>query len=225
MNRLVTAIIPAYNEEHTIADVVHPLVASSYIHQVIVISDGSTDQTARLAEEAGAIVFELPQKSGKGEAMLEGVRRTTDPLIAFFDADLIGLTQRHIDQLLLPVINGDRMMNIGIRDRGPLFTFLSHHLPLISGERVMDRHVFEHVPSEYFHGFMVEIALNYYCRIHHLSYGATNLSGLSIRRKYQKVSWPRAVVQYLVMSAEIVKAMVIVRLDGYGRKGIRKYEV
>jgi len=208
----VTAIIPAYNEEQTIADVVKPLVASTLISQVIVISDGSTDQTAQRARKAGAIVYELSEKGGKGEAMAEGVRRTTDPVIAFFDADLIGLSSAHIEQLLFPVLSKDRQMNVGIRDRGPFFTKLSHHLPLISGERVMERFIFEQIPPKFLRGFMVEIALNYFCRVHHLSCGAVTLAGLSIRRKYQKVSFSIAVIQYLRMFTQIIQGMLIIRL-------------
>ena len=56
MNRLnVTAIIPAYNEEQTIKDVIRPLVASSLVDEVFVISDGSTDRTKEVAEKVGPL--------------------------------------------------------------------------------------------------------------------------------------------------------------------------
>ncbi len=213
MNRpTVTAVIPAYNEEETIARVVRPLAASELIDEVFVISDGSTDRTASCAQQAGALVHVLSKKGGKGEAMQYGVAHTDSDVIAFFDADLIGLESEHIERLLWPVLTGGRAMNIGIRDRGRFWTRLSHHLPLISGERAMQRDVFEGVPPEYLHGFMVETSLNYFCRVHGLAYGAVELPGLSIRRKYQKVSWPLAVVQYIKMFFEVIKAMLAVRL-------------
>lgn len=208
----VVAIVPAYNEEATIADVVRPLKASELIDDVFVISDGSTDATSQRAREAGARVHELPRIGGKGEAMLHAVAHTDAEVLVFFDADLIGLTTEHVETLLTPVVNGGRWMNIGIRDRGVFFTWLSHHLPLISGERAMRRCVFEGVPAEYMRGFMVETALNYYCRAHKLNYGAIELPGLTIRRKYEKVSWPRAVVQYIRMFWQVAQAMLIVRL-------------
>lgn len=208
----VCAIIPAYNEEATITHVIHPLVSSELIDEVFVVSDGSTDHTARVAEDAGARVHQLSRNRGKGEAMQYAVAHTQSEVLVFLDADLIGLTSDHIERLVLPVVNGARAMNVGIRDRGPVFTRLSHHLPLISGERALRREVFEGVPGEYLHGFMVETSLNYFCRVHHLSYGTVDLPGLTIRRKYQKVSWPRAVVQYIGMSGEVVQAMLAVRL-------------
>lgn len=219
MNRpSVVAIIPAYNEQETIADVVVPLVASELIDTVFVISDGSTDETAARAKAAGAWVHQLPRKGGKGEAMQHAVAHTDADIIAFFDADLLGLTSDHIERLLLPVVNGARQMNVGIRDRGSFWTWLSHHLPLISGERALRRRVFEGVPPEYLHGFMVETSLNYYCRVHGLSYGAVELPHLTIRRKYQKVSWPRAVVQYVRMFGEVAQAMLAVRLARFFRR-------
>lgn len=213
MNRpSVIAIIPAFNEEQTIRDVVRPLVASEYIDDVFVVSDGSTDQTVLIAQEEGARVHQLSRKGGKGGAMMYAVSHSQSDILVFFDADLIGLNQEHIERLVLPVISGARAMNIGIRDRGPFFTKLSHHLPLISGERAMLRQVFEGVPVEFLHGFMVETSLNYFCRLHGLSYGTVDLSHLTIRRKYEKVSLPRAVVQYINMLWEVAKAMLAVRL-------------
>lgn len=208
----VTAVIPAYNEEKTITAVVRPLFASPLVDEVLVVSDGSTDQTVMRAKESGARVRELRRKGGKGEAMLDGVAHSTSDILAFFDADLIGLCEDHIERLLLPVVNGGRVMNIGIRDRGRFFTWISHHLPLISGERAMERRVFESVPPEFMRGFMVETSLNYYCRSHKLRYGATNLPGLHIRRKFEKVSLQRAVVQYIRMFTEVGRAMLAVRL-------------
>ncbi len=103
-------------------------------------------------------------------------------------------------------------MNIGFRDRGRFWTWVCHYLPLISGERAMLRRVFEGVPAKFIRGFMVETSLNYYCRTRGLNYGVVDLPGLSIRRKYEKVSWPRAVVQYLCMFWQIGKGIFIVRL-------------
>ena len=208
----VTAIIPAYNEEITIAQVVATLKASSCIQEILVITDGSTDRTAEIAREAGATVHELFPNGGKGEAMCYGVVQSGAPIIAFFDADLLYLTPEHVEQLVTPVVRGERAMNVGLRDRGVLVTALTAFLPLISGERAMQRSVFEGVPKRFLRGFMVEVALNYYCRARGLRLGFVKLRGLSIRRKYQKVGLSRAVLQYGRMIFQIVQAMVIVRV-------------
>jgi len=208
----ITAIIPAYNEQETIADVVRVLVTSPYISETFVISDGSTDKTAFCAREAGAIVHELPRKGGKGEAMLHALIHTQAPIVAFFDADLRGLTTEHVEQLVLPVINGSRVMNVALRDRGRFVTWINSFGPLIAGERVVLRRVVENVPAQYMKGFMIEIALNYFCRSRGFSYGAVKLSGLMIRTKVEKVGFRLAVLQYIHMTFQVVKAMVLVRV-------------
>lgn len=59
--------IPAYNEEATIASVV--MKAKDHVNNVVVVDDGSEDDTARLAERAGAHVIEHERNRGKGEAL------------------------------------------------------------------------------------------------------------------------------------------------------------
>lgn len=76
----------------------------------------------------------------------------------------------------------------------------------------MPRAVFESVPQRWIKGFMVEIALNAYCRSRRLRYASVKLTGLTIRRKYQKVGIRRAVLQYARMAFQIVKAMIVVRI-------------
>ncbi|MBI5794251.1 glycosyltransferase [Candidatus Uhrbacteria bacterium] len=208
----VTAIIPAYDEEVTIGTVVSVVKASPFIQEVIVVSDGSSDRTGHVARAAGARVHELFPNSGKGEAMRFGVTQTDAPIVVFFDADLIGLNVDHIERLVAPVVDGACAMNVGLRDRGRWITSLTKHLPLISGERAMQRSVFEGVPGRFLHGFMIESALNYFCRSRGAVLCAVKLPGLTIRRKYQKVGILRAVLQYARMSYQIVKAMVVVRV-------------
>ena len=207
----ITAIIPAHNEEVTIANVIRPLSASPYVGEILVISDGSTDRTVDIARSEGATVHELSRQGGKGHAMLAGLNNTTAQIIGFFDADLIGLTTQHIEQLVLPVTSGSRTMNVGLRDKGVIGTFIASHLPLIGGERVMLRKVMGGVPEKYLHGFMVERALNYFCRSRGYGYGVVILKGLTMRRKFQKVGLWRAMIQYVKMWYAVARAMIIVR--------------
>ena len=120
----VAAIVPAYNEEQTVGDVVRCLKASPLIAEVIVVSDGSNDQTAIRAKEAGAIVVELKENVGKGGAMKEGTAHTAD-IFLFIDADLVGLTQNHISTLLEPVLNDRAEMTVGVFEDGRLATDLA----------------------------------------------------------------------------------------------------
>lgn len=208
----VAAIIPARNESQTVGEVVSVLKDSRAFSDVIVVSDGSVDDTAAVARAAGASVVESTHNRGKGEALLLGLAQTSAPVVAFFDADLLGLTTDHVHQLIDPVVQGSLVMNVSLRDRGRFKTFITRHLPLISGERVLDRRVIETIHPRLLKGYMVEAALNYRCRSAGWRYGSVALSGLSIRRKFEKVSFFRAVLQYLHMFSQVLAAMVLVRL-------------
>ncbi len=209
----VSAIVAAYNEEPTIGPIVKTLADSKLFKDVIVISDGSTDRTAEIARQEGAtLVHQMPWKHGKGSAMMHGVAHTDAPLLFFLDADLKGLTIEHLKLLLQPVTSGKLAMTVGIRDRGKLAMKISAHLPLIGGERVMQRQVFEDIPDKYLQGFMVESAMNYYCRAHHLPYGTVELPGLHIRHKMQKVGIWKGLKEYIHMDYQIIRAILMVRL-------------
>ncbi|MBI4458304.1 glycosyltransferase family 2 protein [Candidatus Uhrbacteria bacterium] len=207
------AIIPAYNEAKTVGDVVRTVAASKMFAEIVVVSDGSTDDTSRIAKEAGAtLVHEMPWKHGKGAAMGHGVMHADAEAVCFFDADLRGLTVEHVRLLLEPVLAGERYMNVGLRDRGPFWTALMKALPLVGGERALRREIFDAIPEIYLHGFKVESALNYFCRVNGLPYGTVVLPGLGIVRKIAKVGWLRGLRQYLGMWLQVATAMLQVRL-------------
>lgn len=208
----VAVIIPAYNEEKTVANVVRVARTCSLVRDVIVVSDGSVDRTAEVSTQAGAISYQPKLNLGKGGAMLLGVEKTDAEIILFLDADLIGLTEEHIEQLLRPVIDNIDTMHVGVIDRGSIFTPMMHWLPLISGQRAMRRVVIDNAPRRFLKGFMVEPALNYVCKTRGLRIGVSDLRGLTIRRKFEKVSVAKAVIQYLRMSLQIFWALVVVRV-------------
>jgi glycosyltransferase involved in cell wall biosynthesis len=84
----VSVVIPTHNEAGTIADVVRQsLEHTPSIHEVLIIDDGSTDNTAKVAAEAGARVVRLDVNRGKGEAMRIGIEEAHGELIAFLDGD------------------------------------------------------------------------------------------------------------------------------------------
>jgi hypothetical protein len=137
---------------------------------------------------------------------------TDAPVVCFFDADLRNFTAAHAEAVVSPVAAGKEYMHVGLRDRGPFWTALSSMLPLVSGERALRRELFDSLPGRYLSGFKVETALNYFCRVNGLPYGASPLPGLSIRRKYEKVGVIRAAAQYCRMWGQVVLAMLEVRL-------------
>jgi glycosyltransferase involved in cell wall biosynthesis len=74
MNKRIAVIIPAYNEEKTVGEVVRGVKALGQGFDAVVINDSSTDNTAENAEAAGATVIELPYNLGIGGAVQTGFK-------------------------------------------------------------------------------------------------------------------------------------------------------
>lgn len=88
MNKFkVSVIIPAFNEAQTIGDVVSRTKALYPEFEIIVINDGSADNTAETAEKAGATVFHHPYNIGNGAAIKSGIRVANGDILIFMDSD------------------------------------------------------------------------------------------------------------------------------------------
>src|SRR5688572_19215265 len=74
-------VIPARNEERTVAFVVRAALESAGARRVIVVDDHSTDRTARLARDAGAEVIASGGNSSKALALATGVAASTSPVM------------------------------------------------------------------------------------------------------------------------------------------------
>ena len=119
----VAAIIAAKDEASRIVSTVSAVRAIAGVDLVIVVDDGSSDQTGRLAREAGAVVVRHPRNRGKAAAMATGAqvvadRDVSDPLRAgharhllFVDADLEG-SAANVAVLIAPVASGEADMTI-----------------------------------------------------------------------------------------------------------------
>ncbi len=85
---LVSVIIPVYNEEGAIADVVRSIFQLKLEQcEVLVVNDGSRDRTAEAAEEAGARVISHPYNIGNGAAVKTGIRNARGRVLVFLDGD------------------------------------------------------------------------------------------------------------------------------------------
>ena len=102
----VSVIIPAYNEENTVATVVKVIKEVPCVDEIIVVNDGSTDNTAQEAMDAGAIVINHEVNKGKGAALYTGYKYTDCDIIAFIDADIHNLTSKKVEAMIKPILTG-----------------------------------------------------------------------------------------------------------------------
>ena len=83
----VSIVIPAFNEGPVIGTVVGALVSAGPWREIIVVDDGSVDETSERASAAGAIVVRHPYNKGNGAAVKTGIRKATGEYILIIDGD------------------------------------------------------------------------------------------------------------------------------------------
>jgi glycosyltransferase involved in cell wall biosynthesis len=114
---MTSVLIPAMNEADRISATVHAACALPGAGEVVVIDDGSTDDTARVAELAGANVVRVQCNRGKGAALTAGMKTATGDILLLLDADL-GETAGQASRLLEPVLQGEADLTIATFPRG-----------------------------------------------------------------------------------------------------------
>ncbi len=105
--RKVSVVIPAYNEEPTVAKVVRAAKECDLVDEVIVVDDGSEDNTYEEAKKAGAKVIRHEENRGKGEAMKTGLKHAEGDIVAFVDADIKNIKPEMIEKMIKPVLKGE----------------------------------------------------------------------------------------------------------------------
>ncbi|MBI3332414.1 glycosyltransferase [Candidatus Peregrinibacteria bacterium] len=211
----VSVIIPAYDEEETIVGIVRTALRHPLVDDIIVISDGSTDETAARARKTSAHVIEFSENRGKGAALEAGIQHARHDVLVFLDADIVGFQSGMLTALIEPVLHGTMKMFTLVRERGadPL-PYLPESL-IIGGERALKRRLWELVPAEERQGYDVELALNYYAKKHGLRTGAMHMPGLTQIIKEKKHGLVRGFIERVAMLLSCGRAYVKFYVLGY----------
>jgi glycosyltransferase involved in cell wall biosynthesis len=116
----VSVVIPVYNEEKRVRTAVERVLRLSFVKEVIVVDDGSTDNSRKVLSELSDLrlrVIECPENQGKGAALRRGFAEASSPFIAVHDADL-EYDPSEIERLLVPLRDGRADVVFGSRFTG-----------------------------------------------------------------------------------------------------------
>ena len=159
MKKTVSAIVPVFNEEKTVAGVVGVLLNNPLINEVICINDGSTDKSLKVLEDFKDKIqlINFSKNKGKSYALVEGIKKAKGEIITFFDADLTNLSDDYINTLLEPVLESKFRAVLGYPSSG----WIPDPFSNLTGERAYyKKDLLPHLEEMAKTRFGVEIFLN-----------------------------------------------------------------
>ena len=187
--RGISCVVCAYNEADRIRNILDVIVGHPTLGEVIVVNDGSTDETEALIRSYPTIrVLSHSPNRGKTYALSRGIAAARYDHLMLLDADLAGITPADIDALAAPVMRGEAEVSISLRSNS-LWVYRQLGLDFVSGERVVPKwllksavEAMQRLPRWGGEVFMNEIFIRQGCRIAVVRWRRV----LNIR-KYQKV--------------------------------------
>lgn len=165
-SRVIVAV-PIYNEADRITDTIKGLKSVKAIDEILIIDDGSIDNTGQVIKELDVSIINVPENQGKGNAMKIAIETMDYDYIAFIDGDL-GCSSIEVSKLIEPVVRDQVDFTIakfevskikggfgfvkGLAKMGVAFyTGIETNISL-SGQRVYKRKVMEsieYIPTHY----------------------------------------------------------------------------
>ncbi|MBI2176326.1 glycosyltransferase [Candidatus Woesearchaeota archaeon] len=186
-----TAIVPCYNEERTVGNVLKVLTTSPEIRKVIVVNDGSTDGSEAIIKQFNVQLISNRKNAGKGESVRMALAHVTTKFVLMCDADLNGLRHDSVAALLDPLKKNPNIMTIGLRDKdwhfGSKVLKKKLMILLLSGERALPtRHLRAVCADPRSAKYGLEAVLNFYCRRNGVRTVKVDLEGVRDTSKLQK---------------------------------------
>ncbi len=111
MPRDISVVVPAYNESDRIGETLHAIKQLNSVDEIVVVDDGSADNTYDIAREWADVLIRREHNHGKGPALDLGWRKSKGDVIVFLDADL-GATAALAENLIEPVISDQCDMSV-----------------------------------------------------------------------------------------------------------------
>lgn len=215
--REISAVICAYNEAPRIAHVLRAVCSHPNVHEVIVIDDGSTDETSAIVAEFPRVTLIVHEHNkGKTRAMATGIKAARHDYLMFLDADLISITANDISKLIEPVITGQSDVSISLR-KNSLVMYRLIGIDFVSGERVVPRDVAEDMLTqlEQLPRFGAELSMNQSIIKRNFKIAVVDWQHVTHVQKVDKSGWKEGVEAELRMINDLFEVIAPADLVGH----------
>ncbi|WHE08137.1 glycosyltransferase family 2 protein [Thermoanaerobacterium thermosaccharolyticum] len=206
---MISVIIPAYNEEKNIKNVLNVLKKINIIDEIIVVNDGSTDDTEKVVSLFEVKLINLRTNLGKGAAVKRGIQAANGDFLVLLDADLIGFTPEHFNKLVKPVLENNCDMTVGVFSSGRKRTDLAQKIaPFLSGQRALKKDLFIEFINDKDIDILkygIEVALTKYAKEKHLRVQHVQLENMTHIMKEEKLGFIKGFKARLRMYKDILK--------------------
>lgn len=186
----ISAIVPAYNEEKAIGNVIESLRGVSSIDQIVVVNDGSKDKTREIIEanKEGITVIHNVRNMGKGFSVAGGLLNTDADIILILDGDILNYSSSDLTSLYKPLLVGECDYAMKMTDNphtkmtsGVRAYWRKDLVPLLAGMRESTR-------------YGLEALLNK--RLSHLKWIFVQFNDCKHFQKFDKFPMPKAIWEY-----------------------------
>ena len=204
-------LIPAYNEKPRIGSVLEVICSYKEKNRIVVIDDGSEDETEKCVRQYPVEVLRHEQNLGKGAALQTGIEYVGEASCwIFLDADLINLKHEHIEALCQPLKENPKIgMTIGMLQQGGKLgvDLAQKYFGILNGQRGLSGWFVESLPDLSWSRFGVEIFLTKIAESRKIPIARPLLSGITHHTKESKLGYPVGFLYRLQMFKECLYAL------------------